>query len=73
MLKNYEVENQIIAALEEWDGLTSDKPDQDGYYTIFESKVVKDDNGDLILSFKEDVLSDDKPDKYRIKIEYYED
>jgi hypothetical protein len=73
MLKKYEVENQIIAALEEWDGLISDKPDEDGNYTIFESKVSKDDNGDFILSFKEDCLSDDKPDKYRIKIEYYED
>ena len=73
MLKKYEVENQIRAALEEWDGLMSDKPDEDGYYTMFESKVVEDENGDLILSFKEDALSDDKPDKYRIKIEYCED
>ena len=73
MLKKYEVENQIRAALEEWDGLMSDKPDEDGYYTMFESKVIEDENGDLILSFKEDALSDDKPDKYRIKIEYCED
>lgn len=73
MLKKYEVENQIRAALEEWDGIISDKPDENGYYTIFESKVIEDDNGDLILSFKEDCLSDDKPDKYRIKIEYCDD
>ena len=73
MLKKYEVENQIREALEEWDGIMSDKPDEDGYYAIFESKVVEDDNGDLILSFKEDCLSNDKPDKYRIKIEYCDD
>ena len=73
MLKKYEVENKIIEAFEEWDGMTSDKPDEDGYYTIFESKVIEDSNGDLILSFKEDFFSDDKPDKYRIKIEYCDD
>jgi hypothetical protein len=73
MLKKYEVENQIKAALEEWDGIMCDKPDENGNYTIFESKVIEDDNGDLILSFKEDFLSEDKPDKYRIKIEYFDD
>lgn len=73
MLKKYEVVNQIRYALEDWDGHISDKPNEDGYYTIFESRVVEDDNGDLILTFKEDCLSSDKPDKYRIKIEYYDD
>lgn len=73
MLKKYEVENQIIAALEEWDGIMCDKPNENGDYTIFESKVIEDDNGDLILIFKEDFLSEDKPDRYRIKIEYCED
>ena len=73
MLKKYEVENKIREALEEWDGIMCDKPDENGDYTIFESKIIEDDNGDLILIFKEDFLSEDKPDKYRIKIEYCED
>ena len=34
------------------------------------TKVVEDDNGDLIFTFKEDCLSSDEPDKYRIKVEY---
>ena len=69
MIKKYEVENIIRYALEELDGKMS-KPRYDGgLCTIYESSVSEDENGDLIFSFKEDIL-DKEIDKYRIKIEY---
>ena len=69
MIKKYEVENIIKDALEELDGKMS-KPRYDGNLcTIYESSVSEDENGDLIFSFKEDIL-DKEIDKYRIKIEY---
>ena len=71
MLAEWEVKEIITQAFEELDGMLS-KPDYEtGKCDVCEAKVVEDDNGDLIFTFKEDCLSSDKPDKYRIKIEYY--
>lgn len=71
MLKKYEIETMIANAFEELDGLLAN-PDQDGKYTtVYSAKATTDDNGDLILTFKEDCFSDDKPDRYRVKIEYF--
>ena len=72
MLAKYEVEDIIVRALEGLDGMLS-KPSQDGGCTVYEAQVTTDDNGDLIFIFKEDLLSSDKPDKYKIKIEYCEE
>lgn len=70
MLAKWEVKEIITQAFEELDGMLS-KPDYEtGKCDVYEAKVVEDDNGDLIFTFKEDCLSSDKPDKYRIKIEY---
>lgn len=72
MLAKWEVEKIITEALEELNDMFS-KPDYEtGKCDIYEAKVTEDDNGDLIFTFKEDCLSSDKPDKYRIKIEYCE-
>ena len=71
MLKKYAVENIITNAFKNLDGLIS-KPDEDGNFTVYEAQVEKDDMGNLILIFKEDCLSDNMPDKYRIKVEYIE-
>lgn len=71
MLAKWEVKEIITQAFEELDGMLS-KPDYEtGKCDVCEAKVVEDDNGDLIFTFKEDCLSSDEPDKYRIKIEYY--
>ena len=64
MLKKYEVESLIIGAFDELDGMVDD----DG--RLFEAKTEFDEDRNLILIFNEDSLSDNKPDKYRIKIEY---
>lgn len=69
MIKKYEVETIIKDALEELDGMVSDPKDGTGRSAIFEASVEKDENGDLIFSFKEDFLKD-TVDRYRIKIEY---
>ena len=71
MLKKYEVENIITNALEELDHVLSPHLNEDGEHTIYEAKVEEDENHDLIFTFKEDCFSDDKPDKYRIKVEYF--
>ena len=71
MLAKWEVKEISTQAFQELDGMLS-KPDYEtGKCDVCEAKVVEDDNGDLIFTFKEDCLSSDKPDKYRIKIEYY--
>ena len=70
MLAKWEVMEIITQAFEELYGMLS-KPDYEtGKCDVCEAKVVEDDNGDLIFTFKEDCLSSDKTDKYRIKIEY---
>ena len=70
MLAKWEVKEIITQALEALDCMLS-KPDYEtGKYYVYEAKVVEDDNGDLIFTFKEDCLSSDEPDKYRIKVEY---
>ena len=70
MLAKWEVKEIITQAFEELDGILS-KPDYEtGKCDVCEAKVVEDDNGDLIFTFKEDCLSSDEPDKYRIKVEY---
>lgn len=65
MLKKYEVENLIIGAFEELDGLVDD----DG--RLYEATTEFDDDRNLILIFNEDSLNKDnnKPDRYKIKIE----
>ena len=70
MLKKYEVVTIIANALEELDGVLSPIADEDGKHTLYEAKVEEDENHYLIFTFKEDYFSDNKPDKYRIKIEY---
>ena len=71
MIKKHEVERIIMDALEELNGQLSEPKYEEGSCTIFEASVEKDENGDLIFSFKEDCLSK-TIDKYRIKIEYIE-
>lgn len=73
MLKKYEVVTIIANALEELDSVLSPMVDEDGKHTLYEAKVEEDENHDLIFTFKEDYFSDDKPDKYRIRVEYCEE
>lgn len=69
VLKQYEVETIIENALMELDGILSPPDYEDGRSTLYEASIEKDENGDLIFSFKEDCF-DDYIDRYRIKIEY---
>lgn len=71
MIKIHDIKHIITYALNELDGNIS-KPDQDGKRTIHEAKIKEDNNGDLILIFKEDCFDNEHIDKYRIKIEYIE-
>lgn len=69
MLKKYEIETMIINAFEDLDGKLS-KPDcETGKCTLFEATSEFDENGDIILTFKEDFLDDRYVDKYRVHIE----
>ena len=73
MLKKYEVVTIIANALEELDGVLSPMADEDGKHTLYEAKVEEDENHNLIFTFKEDCLSDEQSDKYRIRVEYCEE
>ena len=68
MIKRYEVEEIIRNALTDIDGGIS-KPDDNGNRTVFEAKVERDGNGDLIFTFKEDCTLDDYV-QYKINIEW---
>lgn len=70
MIKKYEVETIIKDALMDLDGMLSEPDYEDGKCTVYEASVVRDENGDLIFSFKEDCFSNDV-DNYRIKVEYF--
>lgn len=70
MFKKYHVETIISDALMELDGQVSEPDCETGKCTLYGASIEKDENGDMIFTFKEDVNSDDNPDKYRIKIEY---
>ena len=72
MIHTYEVQNIIKSALEELDGEIS-KPtlhsgEEEPRCTVFSSNVEKDDNNDLIFTFKEDCDSEQK-DVYKITVE----
>ena len=71
MLKKYEVTTIIADALEELDNVWTPLAEDSGRHTLSEAKVEEDENHDLIFTFKEDSFSDEQPDKYRIKIEYF--
>ena len=70
MLKKYHVEKIISDALMELDSQVSEPDCETGKWTLYGASIEKDENGDMIFTFKEDVDSDDKPDRYRIRIEY---
>lgn len=70
MLKKYEVETIIKNALIKLDGCLS-KPDcETGKCSLYGASIEEDENRDMIFTFKEDVDSNDVPDRYRIRIEY---
>lgn len=63
MIKKYEIENLIIGAFTELDGIVEDG-------RLYEAITEFDDDRNLILIFNEDSLNkDNKPDRYKIKIE----
>ncbi len=68
MLKSYHVQNIIEDALQQLDGVLSD-PDENDECTLSEATVEDKGNGELILSFKEYMLSNAESDVYRIKID----
>ena len=72
-MEKHELKNIIIESLRDLDGKISDIEDVNDEFTIFDAKVEEDQNGDLIFSFKRDMLSNNSPDKYRIKIESIEE
>ena len=53
MLKRYELLNFIKDALLDLPDV-SDKPNEDGTYSVFDKKVEKDENGDLIFTFTDE-------------------
>lgn len=70
MLKKYEVETIIEDALMELDSQVSEPDCETGKCSLYGASIEEDENGDMIFTFKEDVDSDDAPDRYRIRIEY---
>lgn len=69
MIKKYEVESIIKDALEELNGMLSKPKYENDERTVYQAHVEEDENGDMIFSFKEDIMGEDV-DRYRIKIEY---
>lgn len=69
MIKQYEVEDIIENALCDLNGKLS-KPNYDtNERTVFETDTNKTQSGEILFSFKEDIMSDDSPDKFRIRVE----
>lgn len=69
MIKKYEITKIITDALMDLNGMVSE-PTYDGKLNIFEVAVKEDENHNLLFSFKEDSLSNNTPDEYKITIEY---
>lgn len=69
MIRQYEVEDIIEIALCNLNGKLS-KPNYDtNECTVFEADTDKAQSGEILFSFKEDIMSDDTPDKFRIRVE----
>ncbi len=68
MIRQYEVEDIIENALCDLNGKLS-KPDEKNKCTMFEADTDKTQSGEILFSFKEDIMSDDSPDKFRIRVE----
>lgn len=68
MIRQYEVEDIIEIALCNLNGKLS-KPDDKNKCTVFEADTDKTQSGEILFSFKEDIMSDDSPDKFRIRVE----
>lgn len=69
MIRQHEVEDIIENALCDLNGRLS-KPNYDtNECTVFEADTDKTQSGEILFSFKEDIMSDESPDKFRIKIE----
>lgn len=68
MIRQYEVEDIIEIALCNLNGILS-KPDDKNECTMFEAYTDKPQRGEILFSFKEDIMSDENPDKFRIRIE----
>lgn len=60
----------IKNALMKLDGCLSNPDCETGKCSLYGASIEEDENGDIIFTFKEDVDSDDAPDRYRIRIEY---
>lgn len=67
MLKKYVLEEIIKSAILDIPEV-SDKPNEDGSYSIFYKEINKDKNGDLLLSFTEKNVENESTDVYRISI-----
>lgn len=68
MIRQYEVEDIIEIALCDLNGKLS-KPDEKNKCTVFEADTDKTQSGEILFSFKEDIMSDDTPDKFRIRVD----
>lgn len=65
MIKKYEILNIFKDALLDLPDI-SDKPNEDGTYSVFDKKVDKNDNGDLVFTFTEEHGSVKEQDTYII-------
>ena len=71
MLKKYEVETIIKNALFELDGLSSDRPNEDGTYDLYFADISEDDEHNIVLTFDTYVENEKvETDRYKIKVEY---
>ena len=71
MIRQYEVEDIIDNALYELNGKLS-KPDYDtNKCTMYEADTNKTQSGEILFSFKEDMLDNgEEPQRFRIRIEF---
>lgn len=69
MIRQYEVEDIIEIALCNLNGKLSKTNFDTNECTVFEADTDKIQSGEILFSFKEDITSDDSPEKFRIRVE----
>lgn len=69
MIRQYEVEDIIENALCESNGKLSKPKNDTNEYTVFEADTDKTQSGEILFLFKEDIMNDDNPDIFRVRVE----